>query len=167
MIRTGLIVLVMTMGLTVASHAQTAEKYHKISDSYVALASQTLNSGNAAEAQALYEKALVANPSSVKALVGLGKAHTAQGRSGRGLKYYRFALEVTPNNKPALVEQSLAFLKKGNIDRATSNQLILERLCSDGCAELSSVNAAIDDFRAHPPEVKNLEDKAKDKEPEG
>ena len=161
MIRTGLIVLMMTMGLSVASNAQTAEKYHKISKSYVEQASQALNAGKAADAQALYEKALVANPSSVTALVGLGKAHTAQGRSGRGLKYYRFALEVTPNNKPALAEQSLAFIKKGNIDRATSNQMILERLCSDGCAELSAVNAAIEKFRAHPPEVKVLEDKPK------
>lgn len=161
MIRTGLIVLVMTMALSVASNAQTAEKYHKISESYVEQASQALNAGNAADAQALYERALVANPSSVAALVGLGRAHTAQGRTGRGLKYYRFALEVTPNNKPALVEQSLAFLKKGNIDRATSNQMVLERLCSDGCAELSAVNAAIEEFRAHPPEVKILEDKPK------
>lgn len=161
MIRTGFIVLVMTMGLSVASNAQTAEKYHKISDTYVAKAQAALKAGDAKDAQSLYEKALVADPSSVEALVGLGKAHTEQGRTGRGLKYYRFALEVTPNNKPALVAQSLAFLKKGNIDRATSNQLILERLCSKGCAELSAVNAAIDDFRAHPPEVKLLDDKPK------
>ena len=161
MIRTGFIVLVMSIGLSVASQAQTAEKYHKISDIYITKAQEALSAGNAKDAQALYERALVADPSSVKALVGLGKAHTEQGRTGRGLKYYRFALEVTPNNKPALVEQSLAFIKKGNIDRATSNQLILERLCSEGCAELSAVNAAIDDFRAHPPEVKALEDKPK------
>ncbi len=159
--RTVFIVLLMILGLSVSSDAQTVEKYIKISETYSAKALVALNGGNAADAQALYEKALVADPSSVVALVGLGKAHSEQGRTGRGLKYYRFALEVTPNNKPALAEQSLAFLKKGNIDRATSNQLILERLCSDGCDELSAVNAAIDEFRAHPPEVKLLEDKPK------
>ncbi len=167
MIRTAFITLVMLLGLSAVSHAQTAEKYQKISSTYVEKAMATLNAGDAAAAQALFEKALVADPANVKALVGLGRAHSEQGRVGRGLKYYRFALEVTPNHKPALAEQSLAFIKRGNIDRATSNQLVLERLCGDGCAELTTVNLAIADFRAHPPEVKAMEDKPEEKAPEG
>ena len=160
MIRTSLIVLAMTLCLSAASYGQTADKYKEISTMYVTKAADAIAAGDAKEAQALYEKALVANPANAQALVGLGKAHSMQGRTGRGLKYYRFALEVTPNHKPALEAQSLAFLKKGNIDRATSNQLILERLCSKGCAELSAVNSAIDEFRANPPEEKMLEDKS-------
>ena len=160
MIRTGFVVLAVTIGFSAASYAQTAEKYQKISLTYVAKASEALKAGNAADAQGMYEKALVADPANVVALVGLGKAHSEQGRTGRGLKYYRFALEVTPNHKPALEAQSLAFLKKGNIDRATSNQVILERLCSKGCQELTSVNLAIDDFRSNPPEELALEPKS-------
>ena len=160
MIRTGFIVLSMMFAASTASTAQTADKYHKLSEGYVVKALEAMGSGDAKQAQSLYERALVANPANAFAMVGLGKAHAEQGRTGRGLKYYRFALEVTPNYKPALAEQSLAFIRKGNIDRATTNQMILTRLCSKGCAELTAVNNAIDDFRANPPEVKLLEDKS-------
>lgn len=162
MIRTTFVILSLTLGASSAASAQNAEKYQKISTMYVTQAIEALNTGDASGAQAFYEKALVANPANVMALVGLGDAHSVQGRTGRGLKYYRFALEVVPNNKPALERQALAFLKKGNIDRAVSNQMILERLCSNGCEALSLVNLAIADFHAHPPAEKMLEDAPED-----
>ena len=69
MIRTSLIVLAMTLGLSAASYGQTADKYQEFSAMYVTKAGEAIAAGDAKDAQALYEKALVANPANVQALV--------------------------------------------------------------------------------------------------
>ncbi|WP_417463805.1 tetratricopeptide repeat protein [Kordiimonas sp.] len=130
------------------SFAQTAEKYQELSEQLVAEASGAMTSEQAKEAQALYERALVANPANIDALIGLGKAHEAQGRVGSGLKYYRKALELEPNDKNALEYQALAFLKRNLRARAESNRDKLASLCTDGCKELEAVASAIEEYSA-------------------
>lgn len=130
------------------SIAQTAEKYQELSEQLVAEASGAMKAEQAKEAQSLYERALVANPANIDALIGLGKAHEAQGRIGSGLKYYRKALELEPNDKNALEYQALAFLKRNLRARAENNRDKLASLCTDGCDELETVTSAIEEFSA-------------------
>lgn len=124
------------------------DKYKDTSRILVSEAAMALASEKAEAAQLLFERALVAHPANLEALVGLGKSHEAQGRVGRGLKYYRQALAIDPNAHAALEAQALAFLKRDMVDRAQSNRDKLARLCSAGCDALSKVDAALDGYAA-------------------
>ena len=131
-----------------AGSASANDKYKDTSQVLVSEASMALVSEKAEDAQLLFERALVAHPANLEALVGLGKSHEAQGRVGRGLKYYRQALAIDPNARAALEAQALAFLKRDMVDRAESNRDKLARLCSAGCEALTVVEAALDGYVA-------------------
>ena len=134
--------------LSAPAFAQTAEKYRLLSSDLVKKADVSLKAEAPRDAQAIYERALVANPSNVDALVGLGRAHEAQGHTASGLKYYRKALEIEPNDRDALEVQALAFLKRNLADKAEGNREKLARICQGGCAELEAVESAIEEYRA-------------------
>ena len=144
------IIMISALMGTVASpaFAQTAEKYRLLSSDLVVKAEAVLKAEEAGEAQVLYERALVANPANVDALIGLGRAHEAQGHVGSGLKYYRKALEIEPNDKDALEVQAIAFLKRNLASKAEGNREKLARICQAGCAELEAVDSAIEEYRA-------------------
>ncbi|MFC4348341.1 tetratricopeptide repeat protein [Kordiimonas lipolytica] len=129
--------------------AQTSDKHQSLSRELVAQATVALRADKATDARLLFERALVADPANVAALVGLGQVAEAQGLTGRGLKYYRRALEVEPNHKMALEAQALAFLKRDMADRAENNREKLARLCLKGCDALTSVTAALEDYHAN------------------
>jgi len=130
------------------SASQVGDKYASISSQLVVQAEVELSSDHATDAQLLFERALVANPANIRALLGLGRAHEAQGRIGKGLKYYRQALEIEPNDIPALEAQALAFLKREMFDRADVNRDKLARLCPSGCEALEHVDVAIEAYLA-------------------
>ncbi len=145
--------------------AQTSDKYKQISERFVAEANVALKSDKSDQAQLLFERAIVADPANVKALIGLGRTHETQGRVGRSLKYYRQALEIEPNAMPALRAQALAFLKRDMVDRAERNREKLSRLCPDSCEALDTVETEIEAYHAR----KADEDAKKEetKEPQG
>lgn len=128
--------------------AQVSDKYKDASHQLVSQAVAALKADKADEALALYERALVANPANLQALIGLGKSHEAQGRIGRGLKYYRQALAVDPNALPALEAQAVAFLKRDMVSRAEANREKLARLCTEGCGSLDKVETALEAYKA-------------------
>lgn len=135
--------------LTFAAQAvQVDSKYQHVSSRLVSEAKAALSIEKIDDAQYLFERALVANPANTDALLGLGRAHEAQGRVGKGLKYYRQALEIEPNDVKALEAQALAFLKREMFDRADNNRAKLARLCPKGCEALDSVEVAIEAYLA-------------------
>lgn len=145
-------------GMVVFSAAISAQvtaddKYINVSKTLVSQAVTAQKSDKAAEAQILFERALVADPANLQALIGLGKTHEAQGRVGRGLKYYRQALAIDPNEHIALEAQAVAFLKRDLVERAEANRAKLERLCTDGCKALDAVSGALDSYRAEKAEA--------------
>lgn len=140
------VVVCSVMSLDVAAF-QTNDKYKQVSDKLVADANTALNSADKETAQTLFERALVADPANVAALLGLGRSHEAQDRIGKGLKYYRHALEVEPNNLTAIEVQSYAFLKQDLVDEAGDNLEKLKMLCRGGCETLDRVDEAITHYR--------------------
>ena len=122
---------------------QTAERYQRYAAELVADAERQVDAGRAKEAVALYERALVANPASVPALVGLAQAYEALDDLPSGLKFYRIALVVDPTHRRALLLQGLAFIESGDTDRAAENRDKLARLCKDGCAALDRLSEEI------------------------
>ncbi|WCL52735.1 tetratricopeptide repeat protein [Gimibacter soli] len=127
--------------------AQTAPQYQALSKDLVTQAEAAL-AKDAADAQLLFERALVADPANVEALVGLGHAFEEQGKLGRSLKYYRQALEIRPNNVVALESQALAFLKRKLPDRAERNRARIAEICANDCPSLDKVTAAIEAHHA-------------------
>jgi len=143
MLQKTLLISAIVIGFTMPASAQVADDYSAISVKFSAKAEQALNAGDAIAAQADYERALVADPANVNAMIGLGKSHEATGRTGKGLRYYRLALDMEPNYIPALEAQAIAFLKTGFADRASANLMILERLCPETCGAREAVAEAI------------------------
>lgn len=139
--------------LASSAFAQVSDKYKDASRQLVGQAMIALKAEKVEEAQILYERALVANPANLHALVGLGKTHEALGRVGKGLKYYRQALEVDPNAMVALEAQAVAFLKRDMVKRAEANRSKLARLCEAGCQSLDMVETAIEAYRAEKAEM--------------
>ena len=131
-----------------AALAQTADTYQAASDALVTKANTALTAGSLDDARGLYERALVANPKNLQAYVGLGRVYEGLDRVGRGLRFYRKALEIEPNDVTALRYQGLAFLRRGLIDRANANRDRLARICRDGCNALDDVELAIEDWYA-------------------
>ena len=127
--------------------AQVDKSYSALASDIVSKAEMTLKSGDAVQAQFLFERALTADPANVRAMIGLGQAHEKQGRIGRGLKYYRQALDVQRNNVRALEAQALAFLKRDIVDRTKANLDKLKELCAT-CEATQSVEKALDTYMA-------------------
>lgn len=103
---------------------------------------------NYKNALSLFESALVADPGNVSALVSIGQVHEAMGQRSKGLSYYRRALVIEPENRAALLAESLAFLADSGLVKAEQNMERLSRLCGEsGCPELHEVQAAIDTYK--------------------
>ena len=123
--------------------AQVSDDYKSLSRELVRDGNEALAMEDAEAAKDLFERALVANPASVTALIGLGKSFEAMDSVPKGLKFYRHALAIEPNNLDALEAQSLAFLKRGLYDEAELNRDKLKRLCRAGCPALTDVEEAL------------------------
>lgn len=134
--------------LLLAGSVSANDKYKDVSSQLVREAGVAFMAERTEDAQLLFERALVANPANIDALIGLGKTHEALGKVGRGLKYYRQALAIDPNAFPALEAQAVAFLKRDMVDRAEANRDKLARLCVAGCDALENVEVAIEGYRA-------------------
>jgi len=143
--------------LSAPSVADTDMKYQNISRQLVAEANVALKSEKVEDARLLFERALVAFPANTNALLGLGRTHEAKGKVGLGLKYYRQALEIEPNDKGALEIQALAFLKREMLDRADANRAKLARLCPKGCKALENIETALDAYLAQDKVAENSE----------
>jgi len=134
----------LALSLSVSVSATTSPKFRAISEQLVSNAYAALSGEDIKQARDFFERALVANPANINALVGLGKTHEVMGSVGKGLKYYRQALEIEPNDHSALENQAIAFLKRDMSDRAQDNLDKLVRLCPNGCSALSTVQTAVD-----------------------
>lgn len=119
----------------------------RVASALVLAGEQQLSDENYADAQRSFERALVANPASVVALLNLGRVHEAQGRVGRSLKYYRQALQIDPRNQKGLEAQAMAFLKRSLVDRAERNADRLAEICGDTCVSVETVRTAIANHR--------------------
>lgn len=143
----------LVISLALSGQSSADSKYKDVSKILVREAQMAQKADKVVEAQTLFERALVADPANLNALIGLGKTHEAQGRVGRGLKYYRQALAIDPNEHVALEAQAVAFLKRDMVERAEANREKLVRLCADGCAALDKVTVALGTYKAEKTEM--------------
>ncbi len=137
--------VILTAALSVAGQAQTAQQYQDVSNQ-LAVDAESLIASAPEDAKIMFERALVANPANMSALLGLARTLDVMGRPGRSLKYYRQALSLEPDNVTALAAQAKAFLKRDLVDRAEVNQLRLAELCGS-CDAALDVAQSISDYK--------------------
>ncbi|WP_298174838.1 hypothetical protein [Novosphingobium sp.] len=102
-----------------------------------------LAKGNAASATDSFEAALVIDPASSSALLGLADAARKDGLQGKAIHYYRQVLSREPNNVVAISGEGGAMVEKGAVEKAKRNLTRLEGLCGKSCAETAELSAAI------------------------
>lgn len=137
------LVLMLVFGSWDADAATVAPARERIAQELIKGGEAALAKGDAVVALEKFESALVANPKSTAAYIGLGRAHASLERPKSAMEYYDAALQIDPNNRSALELQSLGYLKQGRISAAERNLTRLKRLCASGCVELDRVDAAI------------------------
>jgi Tfp pilus assembly protein PilF len=120
-----------------------------------------LASGNLFAANDALETALVADPHNRAAFVSLGRVAQAQALPGKAIRYYKDALLLDPNDIAALGGEGSALVQRGAVDRAKENLARIQTLCKAGCAEATTLAAAI--AKGPPPAVQTAQ--ASDKVP--
>lgn len=139
-----LAVCAMTALLTVSSASAFAQPPAEIAQSILKAANQASNKGALEDAARLYETAIVADPGSVEAYVGLGKMQAALERPKSAKRYFETAVKIDPNSLVALEAQATHDIALGDLSAAEKNINRLKRLCVNGCEALSTVLKAYD-----------------------
>ncbi|OYY90946.1 MAG: hypothetical protein B7Y45_05460 [Sphingomonas sp. 28-66-16] len=111
--------------------------------SLLASARTAQSAGNLDAAAETLETALAVDPRNRAAFVALGDVSEARGLPGKAIRYYREALLLEPNDLAALTGQGEAYVAKGALERARQNLARIRKICARGCAEATTLAAAI------------------------
>ena len=87
-------------------------------DAIVTMADDQAMRGDCRGAVLLYERALLARPNGVTALVGLAYCHLDRGDAGAAVRYFRAALAISPRYEDALFGMAEALAKNGDKSQA-------------------------------------------------
>jgi Tfp pilus assembly protein PilF len=117
-----------------------------------------IRAGNLAGAEDLIETALAVDPRNRAAYNALGQVATAQGLTGKAVRFYREALVLDPNDTAALAGQGVALVDKGAVERARANLVRIKSLCKTDCAPATTLAAAI--AKGPPPAVVTAQNSA-------
>ena len=99
--------------------------------------------GKLIEAAELLETALAVDPRNRAAFVELARVAQKQRLFGRAIRLTSKALELEPNDLDAIQVQGQAMVELGALPRARENLAKLQRICVNGCKQLSALSAAI------------------------
>lgn len=139
---------------TIASAGQGQRPDDQIDPRAIALVQQAQAHGAAGrhnEAIDLLETALAIDPRARIAFIALARVAQAQRLPGKAIRFYASALQIEPNDVDALAGQGEAYVQRGAVDRARANLARVRTLCGQGCAQATTLAAAIE--RGPPPEV--------------
>ena len=87
-------------------------------DAIVTMADDQAMRGDCRGAVLLYERALLARPNGVTALVGLAYCHLDRGDAGAAVRYFRAALAISPRYEDALFGMAEALARNGDKSQA-------------------------------------------------
>ena len=102
-----------------------------------------LAAGRLIEADDALETALAVDPRNRAAFNSLARVATKQKLYGQAIRFTNRALALEPNDVEALAVQGEAMVELGAVPRARDNLAKLQKLCPNGCKQLSSLTAAI------------------------
>lgn len=116
-------------------------------DGAVDVGARLIREGRYAEGIATIKPALAAHGMRADALTWLGFAHRRSGDLKQGEDYYRKALALDPDYRPANEYLGRLFLQRGDAAAAEAQLRRLERICGADCPEATSLRAALAAWR--------------------
>jgi tetratricopeptide (TPR) repeat protein len=126
-------------GLSVSSFAATPLSADLVTQGQIAFAAN-----KPVEALDLFEAASLADPKNAAAFAGMARSYAAIGLQGKSLRYYREALELTPNDVTILEAQALGMIAKGNVSKAEAAFDRIKKICAKAiCPAQARVDAAL------------------------
>jgi len=99
--------------------------------------------GKLVEAGELLETSLAVDPRNRAAFVDLARVAQKQRLFGKTIRLTSKALELEPNDLDAIEVQGEAMVELGALPRARENLAKLQRICTNGCKQLTQLTAAI------------------------
>jgi Tfp pilus assembly protein PilF len=132
--------------LTISGAGHSQKPDSQINPRSIALQKQgevALAAGNLTAAQDALEAAMVIDPKNRGGYVALGKLAQAQQLPGKAIRYYKDALLLEPNDLDALSSEGDALVQRGAVQRAKDNLARIQSLCKTGCAQATTLAAAI------------------------
>src|SRR5918998_3052159 len=102
-----------------------------------------LVSGKFVEADDALEASLTVDPRNRTAFVVMARVAQKQRLFGQAIRFTNKALALEPRDLDALAVQGEAMVELGAVPRARDNLAKLQKLCPNGCKQLSSLSAAI------------------------
>ncbi len=133
-----------SIGLLIAGLAAPSLAATPLSTDLVAQGQAALAASKPAEALDLFETASLADPKNAAAFAGMARSYDALGLGGKALRYYREALELTPNDVSLLESQALGMISKGNVAKAQAAYDRIKKICAKvACPAQSRVDAAL------------------------
>jgi tetratricopeptide (TPR) repeat protein len=102
-----------------------------------------LASGKFVEADDALEAALAVDPRNRTAFVVMARVAQKQKLFGQAIRFTNKALALEPRDLDALAVQGEAMVELGAVPRARDNLAKLQKLCPNGCKQLTSLTAAI------------------------
>ena len=102
-----------------------------------------LAGGKFVEADDALEAALTVDPRNRTAFVVMARVAQKQRLFGQAIRFTNKALALEPRDLDALAVQGEAMVELGALPRARDNLAKLQKLCPNGCKQLSSLTAAI------------------------
>ena len=102
-----------------------------------------LASGKFVEADDVLEAALTVDPRNRAAFVIMARVAQKQKLFGQAIRFTNKALALEPRDLDALAVQGEAMVELGAVPRARDNLAKLQKLCPNGCKQLSTLSAAI------------------------
>ena len=102
-----------------------------------------LASGKLVEADDALEAALTVDPRNRSAFVVMARVAQKQRLFGQAIRFTNKALALEPRDLDALAVQGEAMVELGAVPRARDNLAKLQKLCPNGCKQLSALSAAI------------------------
>ncbi len=122
------------MPLVSADAASTSKKTESPVDAYKA-GQDLVKEGKFEDAEALFEKAVKANPTDADALNMLAYTQRRNGELDAAFENYAKALALDPDHKGAHEYIGEAYLMVGNLAKAEEHLSALKKLCPSGCNE--------------------------------
>jgi Flp pilus assembly protein TadD len=102
-----------------------------------------LASGKFVEADDALEAALTVDPRNRTAFVVMARVAQKQRLFGQAIRFTNKALTLEPRDLDALAVQGEAMVELGAVPRARDNLAKLQKLCPNGCKQLTTLSAAI------------------------
>jgi Tfp pilus assembly protein PilF len=102
-----------------------------------------LASGKFVEADDALEASLTVDPRNRTAFVVMARVAQKQRLFGQAIRFTNRALALEPRDLDALAVQGEAMVELGAVPRARDNLAKLQKLCPNGCKQLTTLTAAI------------------------